>query len=91
MSEENEKEQIDWLEGHHHYSEQTQKLLRNYQLNSIGMFFLSRCEWSERVIRIETIQSAWNMFIRARKEETGTGFYLDPGQYKKAVAAKNKK
>lgn len=91
MSEENKKEQTDWLECHHHYNENTQKLLRAYQISSIGMFLLSRCEWSERVIRIECIQSAWDAFIRARKEETGTGFYLNPEEYSKVIANQEKK
>lgn len=82
---EHPSEKIDYLEGHKHYSEETQKVLRNYQYNSIGMFLLARCDWAERVVRIESIQSAWNLFIKARKAETGTGFYLDPEAYKKAI------
>lgn len=89
-AEEKKLEKIDYLANHRHYSEETQKALQHYQHNSIGMFFLHRCEWSERVVRLESIQAAWNLFIRARKAETGTGFYLDPQEYAKVMAARSK-
>lgn len=90
-SNDQQTEKVDYLAEHRHYSPGTQAALRNYQQNSIGMFFLHRCEWSERVVRLESIQAAWNLFIKARKAETGTGFYLNPLEYAKVFAKRNQK
>lgn len=50
------------------------------------MWLLNRCDFQERIIRIEAIQGAWNMLALARKKETGCGLYLTPEQHREAVA-----
>lgn len=69
-----------------HYGPEVQKALQFYQQTCIGMWLLNRCDFKERIIRIEAIQGAWNMLALARKKETGCGLYLTPEEHREAVA-----
>jgi hypothetical protein len=68
--------------SHSHYSDEAQKLVAEFQRSSANSKSLRFLEFKQRVIVVEAIQAAWNMLAKARKKETGTGFYVPEAQYK---------
>jgi len=68
--------------SHSHYSLETQQAVRHFQ----DMWFVYEnstwYELKENDYRVVAVQTAFNQLVRARKRETGTGFYLSAEQYK---------
>jgi hypothetical protein len=68
-----------------HYSLETRRRLAAYQVihqKYKALMMIDRHETRERGI---ITQEVWNALVRARKQETGTGFYLGPEEHKAAV------
>jgi hypothetical protein len=69
---------------HSHYSQKTQDALFAFQSLWTSYSNLTWLQLRENAMRADAIQHAWDTLARARKEETGSGFYLSKQQYQKA-------
>jgi len=73
--------------GHYdqpHYSPETRAWLFSFQYANHKCALM----YADKVGAIERAtfaQEAWNRLARSRRNETGTGFYLTPEEYEKAV------
>ena len=66
---------------HSHYGPVVQEKLKVFQDLWKSYYNTTWIKFRENYNRLDIIQSAWDALARARKEETGTGFYLTPEQY----------
>lgn len=63
--------------SHDHYGEETLAALALFHDMYLSYSKLAKYKMDDSSSnRLDTIQAAWNTFVRARKAETGTGFYL---------------
>lgn len=69
---------------HSHYGPKTQSALLAFQDLWSSYSNLTWLQLRENAMRADAIQCAWDALAKARKEETGTGFYLDAKQYQKS-------
>lgn len=75
--------------GHAHYSEAVQAIVKELER------ILPKLERQRRRGRangpgeVDQAQACWNELMRARKQETGVAYYLDPEQYKEALRVHN--
>lgn len=67
---------------HSHYSAEVQEALRIYKSCERAYWDLIYRRQKENDFLQSPIQQAWNKFVKLRKEETGTGFYLPKQQDK---------
>jgi hypothetical protein len=69
---------LDPIANHRHYSKRVQELTRNFI--SMDRGYEKTCDKLMRHdgVRYSALQLAWDALVRARKNETGTGFYLPP-------------
>lgn len=67
---------------HKHYSPEVQQAVMHFQdmwaVYTNSTFY----ELKENDYRVVAVQTAFNQLVRARKRETGTGFYLTSEEYK---------
>jgi hypothetical protein len=68
--------------SHDHYGPEVQEKLEIFQDLWKGYYNTTWLDLKENWIRLDAIQSAWDALAKARKAETGTGFYVTPEQYK---------
>jgi cation transport regulator ChaB len=73
---------LDPPKSHDHYGLEVREKLGIFQDLWKSYYNTTWINFKENSIRMDAMQSAWNALARARKEETGTGFYLTPEQYK---------
>jgi hypothetical protein len=73
---------------HSHYSASTQAALRDFQSVWTSYSNMTWLQLRDNAFRVDSVQSAWNRLVRARKAETGSGLYLTPEQYKRITLAK---
>lgn len=73
---------LDEAKDHSHYGPQVQDNLKVFQDLWKSYFNTTWIGFRENSIRMDSIQSAWDALARARKAETGTGFYLTPEEHK---------
>jgi hypothetical protein len=66
---------------HSHYGAETQNLLKKYQEMWISYHNTTWINFKENSHRLDTIQAAWDALVKARKQETGSGFYLNKQEY----------
>lgn len=66
---------------HDHYGPETQEALSIFQEMWTSYFNTTWINFKENTHRLDAIQSAWDNLAKARKAETGTGFYLTKEEY----------
>lgn len=66
---------------HSHYGEETQLALQVFQEMWTSYFNTTWIDFKENAHRLDAIQTAWDNLVKARKKETGTGFYLTKQDY----------
>ena len=66
---------------HSHYGPEVQEKLSIFQDLFKSYYNITWIKFKENSNRLDIIQSAWDALARARKKETGSGFYLTPEQY----------
>lgn len=67
--------------SHLHYGKEVQEALSVFQeLYATYMNFV-KVNPRENTGRFEVVQLAWDNFVRARKRETGIGYYLNENQF----------
>lgn len=66
---------------HSHYSPVVQEKLRIFQDLWKSYYNATWIKFQENYHRLDAVQGAWDALVRARKAETGTGFYLTPERY----------
>jgi hypothetical protein len=65
--------------SHSHYSEEVQALVKHFQDLYVGYTKTTDYNWKQdNNQRTAVVQSAWDCLARARKKETGSGFYTPP-------------
>lgn len=72
---------LDPEKSHAHYGEEVLNELNTFQDLWKSYFNTTWINFKENSIRMDAMQSAWNALARARKKETGTGFYLTSQEY----------
>jgi hypothetical protein len=71
----------DPAKDHSHYGESVQIALLAFQNAWSSYEAMTWLQMRENPARIDSIQTAWNILVRARRSETGTGFFLNREQY----------
>lgn len=66
---------------HSHYGPKVQEKLLIFQDLWKSYYNTTWIKFKENYNRLDTIQAGWDALVRARKEETGTGFYLTSEEY----------
>jgi hypothetical protein len=66
---------------HSHYSDETRDALLAFQDAWTSYSNLTWLQLRDNAFRVDSVQAAWNRLARARKAETGSGFYMDRQQY----------
>jgi hypothetical protein len=66
---------------HSHYGSEVQLALKHFQDIWKSYFNTTWMEMRQNSIRMDATQAAWDALARARKEETGSGFYLTKQEY----------
>jgi hypothetical protein len=69
---------------HSHYGEKTQEALLAFHDVWKSYSSMTWIQMRENAMRVDAVQAAWDRLVRARKEETGSGFYLNKDQYQEA-------
>lgn len=78
------------LDKHSHYGPVVQAAIRYFQKRFATYQALKKSDkTAAREMAIES-QKAWAFVQKHRKEETGTGFYLNPEQYKEVTREFNR-
>lgn len=72
---------LDPAKSHGHYGPEVLDALNVFQDLWKSYFNTTWIGFKENSIRMDAMQAAWNALARARKKETGTGFYLTPEEY----------
>lgn len=72
---------LDEPKDHSHYGPGVQDALKVFQDLWKSYFNSTWIGFRENSIRMDSIQSAWDALARARKAETGSGFYLTSEEY----------
>lgn len=86
MLEEDRHERWGWdLSKHEHYSENVKQALNNFCIYWAECNAYKKINLQENMHRLWKAQDAFSLLLKARKEETGTGFFLDADEYKEAV------
>ena len=65
-----------------HYGPEVQAKLIAFQDLWKSYFSMTWIDMRKDYIRLDAVQCAWDALVKARKAETGTGFYLTPEEYK---------
>jgi aspartate aminotransferase-like enzyme len=92
MIEEGRHERWGWDLGRHgHYSDRVKEALRNFCTHWAEYNAYKKINLQENVHRLLKVQDAFSLLLKARKEETGTGFFLDAKEYKKAIKQEAKR
>jgi hypothetical protein len=68
-----------------HYSLETRRILTRFQMAFQELRKIGRVEYNEHAERAEIVNRYWKELVRARIAETGTPWYLDKEQYRKAA------
>lgn len=65
--------------SHDHYSEEVRELVKHFQ-DLYSMYLKTTgYNWKQdNSQRTDVVQNAWDRMARARKKETGSGFYVHP-------------
>jgi hypothetical protein len=71
---------------HGHYGAETQQALKLFQEMWLSYNTITRFNFKENSHRLDSVQAAWDSLARARKTETGTGFYLNSQEYQNVNA-----
>lgn len=66
---------------HGHYSTEVQDLITNFQAAWKAWELTGRYATKDNMIRLDSLQKAWDILARARRKETGFATYLTPAQY----------
>lgn len=67
---------------HSHYSDNVLLALSNYRSARLVYEKLGKYRFKiENTDRLDSMQAAFDTLVRARKAETGVGYYLTPEQY----------
>lgn len=61
-----------------HYSPELQRALNHFRETYLSYMNMPWWRLKENPYRLDAVQEAWDAFVRLRKEETGTGFYVEP-------------
>ncbi len=69
---------------HSHYGERVQEALLAFHDVWKSYSNMTWIQMRENTMRVDAVQAAWDRLAKARKEETGSGFYLDKNQYQAA-------
>lgn len=86
MIEEDRHERWGWdLRKHDHYSEEVKEALQIFCAHWAEYNAYKKINLQENMHRLWKVQDAFSVLLKARKEETNTGFFLNPKDYKKAV------
>ncbi|MGA1710395.1 MAG: hypothetical protein ACO4CS_03920 [bacterium] len=76
---------------HSHYGPEVQQALLEYQ-DKLASYIKSRSfKFKDNAFRQDAMQLAWDNLARARKMETGSGFYLSKEAYMKNSRLKKKR
>lgn len=78
------------IKQHDHYGAEVQEALRIWQDAWTTYFNSTRVQLKENPFRLDSVQSAFNRLIAARKKETGVAFYLTKQQHSEAVSTLSK-
>jgi hypothetical protein len=70
---------------HSHYSQAIQDLVTNFQTNWDSWDRTNKWATKDNMIRLDSLQKAWDMLAKARREETGYATYLTSEQYIEAT------
>lgn len=73
---------LDPFKTHDHYGPEVLEKLEIFQDLYKSYYNTTWIDFKENRIRLDAMQSAWDALAKARKAETGTGFYLKPEKYK---------
>jgi hypothetical protein len=73
---------------HSHYGDEVQDALLAFRSMWISYKNLTWLQLRENPSRIDSIQTAWNLLARARKKETGHGFYINAEQHQSITESK---
>ena len=73
---------------HSHYGDEVQDALLAFRSMWISYKNLTWLQLRENPSRIDSIQTAWNLLTRARKKETGHGFYITAEQHQSITKSK---
>ena len=71
----------DPAKDHSHYGESVQIALLAFQNAWSSYEAMTWLQMRENPARIDSIQTAWNILVRARRLETETGLFLNREQY----------
>ena len=71
---------------HDYYGDEVKSALQVFQEMWISYSNSTWINLKENAYRLDAIQSAWDALAKARKAETGTGFYLTEQEYKNVNA-----
>ena len=71
---------------HDYYGDEVKSALQVFQEMWISYSNSTWINLKENAYRLDAIQSAWDALAKARKTETGTGFYLTEQEYKNVNA-----
>lgn len=70
---------------HGHYSHNVQDLVTHFQDCWKAWELTGRYATRDNMIRLDSLQKAWDMLARARRKETGLATYLTPEKYAQAI------
>lgn len=73
------------VDKHSHYSAKVQDALKKFSICWADYLAYSKINLLENFYRMGKVQDAFDLLVRARREETGVGAFLDAKSYKKAV------
>lgn len=71
-------------ENHSHYNEEVKASLKIFQDALLSYYVYINFPFRhENYYRIDAVQDAWNALLKARKDQTGIGYYLTKEQYQR--------
>tara|TARA_R110000772_G_scaffold237250_2_gene349169 strand:- start:546 stop:803 length:258 start_codon:yes stop_codon:yes gene_type:complete len=78
----------DPLKDHSHYGSEVQDALLAFQSIWTSYMNMTWLQLRDNPARIDSVQTAWNILARARKKETGSGFYVNAEQHRSITESK---
>lgn len=69
---------------HSHYGEETQDALLAFHDVWKSYSNMTWIQMRDNTMRVDAVQAAWDRLVKARKKETGSGFYLNKDQHQSA-------
>jgi len=73
------------VDKHSHYSAKVQDALKKFSICWADYLAYSKINLLENFYRMGKVQDSFDLLVRARREETGVGAFLEPKSYKKAI------